>query len=162
MSEHRKDEPTMLTIPDRLPGEAELSELYQENADEQPSLVVDQLIYNEADKAVQPPSHLRLIFRRWTVPLTLAAGLLVSIGVMTMLQDNMMSPVVMQSERVQPMSSGQIEQEYQVYRCHHCRYIRIGNKRFAVTCDTCLMYDVVIGLGGRFIFQSFLDFTQFC
>ena len=88
MSEHRKDEPTMLTISDRLPGEAELSELYRENADEQPSLVIDQLILNEADKAVQPPSHLRLIFRRWTVPLTLAAGLLVSIGVVTTLEDN--------------------------------------------------------------------------
>lgn len=91
MSEHPKDEPTLPTIPDRLPGEAELSELYRENVehtDEQPSVVIDQLILNEACKAIQPPSHLRLISRRWTVPLTLAAGLLVSIGVMTMLQDN--------------------------------------------------------------------------
>ena len=84
MSEHRKDR--LPTPPDQLPGEAEMSELYQENTQEQPSSVVDQLILNEARKATRPPSHLRLVFQRWTVPVTLAAGLLVSIGVMTTLK----------------------------------------------------------------------------
>ena len=98
MSEHRKDEPTLPTIPDRLPGEAELSGLYRENADEQPSVVQDQLILHEARKAVQPPSHLRLISRRWTVPLTLAAGLLVSIGVMTTLEVKTHAPVYLSDQ----------------------------------------------------------------
>ncbi len=117
MSERRKDEPTMQTIPDRLPGEAELSQLYQENADEQPSLVVDQLILNQAREVVQPPSHLRLISRRWTVPLTLAAGLLVSIGIVTMLHDNLTSPLVPVSTSSRALSRGQLlEQSKQVKR----------------------------------------------
>ena len=91
MSTRREREPS---IPDRLPGEQELSRLYQQTPDERPPAALDAAILAEARRATRP--RLRLLqggkslsqlSRRWAIPLSLAAALLVTIGVVRYLQD---------------------------------------------------------------------------
>ncbi len=90
-------------IPDRLPGEEDIARLYQQaehGADEQPAAALDAVILAEARRAVRP--RLRLIkgagrfgqiTRRWAVPLSLAAALLISIGVVTNLKEDIDRPL---------------------------------------------------------------------
>ena len=93
MSTRREREPI---IPDRLPGERELSRLYQQTPDEHPPAALDAAILAEARRATRP--RLRLLkggkslgqlSRRWAIPISLAAALLITIGVVSFLQDEM-------------------------------------------------------------------------
>ena len=106
MSESRKHQnDRLVTPPDQLPGEAELSELYQEQANEQPSVVLDQLILNEARKVAKQRSPRRFTSRNWTVPLALAAGLLMTIGFVTRFAGHIGSPPIDEQKSATPKPS---------------------------------------------------------
>ena len=98
MSTRREREPI---IPDRLPGEQELSRLYQQTPDEHPPAALDAAILAEARRATRP--RLRLLkggkslsqlSRRWAIPMSLAAALLVTIGVVSYLRDEVGRPLM--------------------------------------------------------------------
>ena len=97
MSTRREHEPA---IPDRLPGEEDIARLYQQTADEQPAEALDALVLAAARGAAQP--RLRLIkggrisqmTRRWAIPLSLAATLVVTIGVVTNLKEDIGRPLM--------------------------------------------------------------------
>lgn len=97
-------------ISDRLPGEENIARLYQQaehGGDEQPSEALDALVLAEARRAAQP--RLRLMkggrisqmTRRWAIPLSLAATLIVTIGVVTNLKDSP-SPLVFSAPQAVP------------------------------------------------------------
>jgi hypothetical protein len=118
MSTRREHEPA---IPDRLPGEEDIAQLYQQaepGADEQPSAALDAVILAEAQRATRP--RLRLIqgrrlsqmTRRWALPLSLAAALIVTIGVVTNLREDIGRPLMKgQSEKAPAVSTSAREMQ---------------------------------------------------
>lgn len=66
---------------DVSPGETELQRLYRDSARELPPPALDARILAAARDAVEtPPAH-RRVLRRWTVPLSVAAVVMLSVGV---------------------------------------------------------------------------------
>lgn len=109
MSTRREHEPA---IPDRLPGEEDIARLYQQTADEQPPEALDALVLATARRAVQLRFRLvkggRIIqmTRRWAIPLSLAATLVVTIGVVTSLKEDIGRPLMsVQSETAPAVSA---------------------------------------------------------
>lgn len=68
-----------------IPGEAHLSSFYEQTKEELPSASLDMAVLTAARRAVEPaPRASRVYFlppRKWVIPLSLAAALLVVIGV---------------------------------------------------------------------------------
>lgn len=81
---------------DLLPGEEHLSRLYQETATAIPPPGLDAAILDAARQATR--QHPRRVFflasRKWTVPLSLAAALVVTIGVTRSLRQELALPTV--------------------------------------------------------------------
>lgn len=92
MNDEKRPQPP---ITDRLAGEERLSRLYQETTTEVPPPGLDATVLDAARQAVrQKPRRVYfLASRKWAVPLSLAAALVVTIGIVRSLQYEMESPV---------------------------------------------------------------------
>jgi hypothetical protein len=92
-------QPSRPPVADRLPGEEELSHLYQQTPEDQPPTVLDATVLAAAHQTTQSrPRQPKVRFfgqvaRRWAVPLSLAATLLASIGVITNVREKIAEPV---------------------------------------------------------------------
>src|SRR5262249_21366373 len=99
-------------------GDEKLSRLYQQTKEETPPSHLDTAVLEAARRAAQPFSR-RLAFlpsRKWTVPLSLAAALLVSLGVVQGLRKEIAAPVLIapSSSSVQspaPLSERMLQHE---------------------------------------------------
>lgn len=92
---------------DLLPGEELLSRLYQETTTAMPPPGLDVAILDAARQATRQKPR-RVFFRasrKWTVPLSLAAALVVTIGVTRSLRHEMASPVTVAPAPVAPRLS---------------------------------------------------------
>ncbi len=93
---------------ERLPGEEELSRLYQQMPEDQPPAALDVTVLAAARRTAQSrPRRLKnrffgFVSRRWAVPLSLAAALLVSIGVITKVREEMGTPA---RQQLPPLST---------------------------------------------------------
>ena len=112
MSTRRENDPA---IPDRLPGEGDIARLYQQaetGPDEQPSAALDAAILAEARRTVHPRLHLikggrfGQMTRRWALPLSVAAMLMITIGVVSNLKEDIGRPLMrVQSEEAPAVAS---------------------------------------------------------
>ena len=66
---------------DALPGEPEMHRLYRDAARELPPPALDAQILAAARRAVETPSAYQRIVKRWTVPLSVAAVVMLTVGV---------------------------------------------------------------------------------
>lgn len=66
---------------DALMDEAQLGRLYRDATTESPPAALDARILAAAERAVQPPPAHRRFARRWIVPLSVAAVVMLSVGV---------------------------------------------------------------------------------
>lgn len=94
-------------IPDLLLGEERLSRLYQQTPTELPPAGVDATILDAARQATRrkPRRVYFLASRKWTVPLSLAAALVITIGVVRSLRQEITSPTVVATPPAAPPSS---------------------------------------------------------
>lgn len=94
-------------IPDLLLEEERLSRLYQQTPMELPPAGVDAAILDAARQATRrkPRRVYFLASRKWTVPLSLAAALVITIGVVRSLRQEMTSPTVVATPLAAPPSS---------------------------------------------------------
>ncbi len=92
---------------DLLPGEEHLSRFYQKTATEMPPPGLDAAILDATRQATRqkPRRVFFLASRKWTVPLSLAAALVVTIGVTRSLRHQMESPVTVAPAPVAPRLS---------------------------------------------------------
>lgn len=92
---------------DLLPGEERLSRLYQETPTEMPPPGLDAAILDTARQTTrQKPRRVHfLTSRKWTVPLSLAAALVVTIGVVRSPRHEMESPALVARTPAVPRSS---------------------------------------------------------
>jgi hypothetical protein len=91
MNDEKRPHPPLT---DRLPGEERLSRLYQETTSEGPPPGLDMTVLDAARQAVRQKPR-RVYFpasRKWTVPLSLAAAFVVTIGIARSLRHEMESP----------------------------------------------------------------------
>jgi hypothetical protein len=104
MSDEKRPQPLMT---DRLLGEERLSRLYQEASTAMPPPGLDAAILDAARQATrQKPRRVYfLALRKWTVPLSLAAALVVTIGVVRFLRHEMESPALVVQSPAAPRSS---------------------------------------------------------
>ena len=91
MNDEKRPHPPLT---DRLPGEERLSRLYQETTSEGPSPGLDVTVLDAARRAArQKPRRVHfLTSRKWAVPLSLAAALVVTVGIVRSLRHEMESP----------------------------------------------------------------------
>ena len=105
MSDEKRPQPLMT---DRLLGEEHLSRLYQETATAMPPPGLDAAILDAARQATRQKPR-RVLFsgvaRKWTVPLSFAAALVVTIGVVRSLRHEMTSPALVTQTPAAPRSS---------------------------------------------------------
>ncbi len=66
---------------DVLPGEPEMHRLYRDSARELPPPALDAQILAAARRAVETPSAYQRFIKRWTVPLSVAAVVMLTVGV---------------------------------------------------------------------------------
>jgi hypothetical protein len=104
MNDEKHPHPPMT---DLLPGEEQLSRLYQETPPEMPPPGLDAAIFDAACQATRqkPRQVFFLASRKWTVPLALAAALVVTIGVTRSLRHEMTLPTVVATPPADPRSS---------------------------------------------------------
>jgi hypothetical protein len=93
MNDEKRPQPLMA---DRLSGEERLSRLYHETNAEMPPPGLDAAILDAARQATrQQPSRVYfLTARKWTMTLSLAAALIVTIGIVRTLRHEMSSPAL--------------------------------------------------------------------
>ncbi|NOT56589.1 MAG: hypothetical protein HOP18_18480 [Deltaproteobacteria bacterium] len=105
MNDEKRPHPPMT---DLLPGEEQLSRLYQETTTEMPPPGLDAALIDAARQATRqkPRRVFFLASRKWTVPLSLAAALVITIGVARSLRHEMtLPPVVAKPSAAAPRSS---------------------------------------------------------
>ena len=104
MSDEKRPQPLRT---DRLLGEARLSRLYQEAPTAMPPPGLDAAILDAARQATrQKPRRVYFLgLRNWTVPLSLAAALVMTIGVVRFLRHEMTSPALVAQTPAAPYSS---------------------------------------------------------
>lgn len=104
MSEEKRPQPLMT---DRLLSEEHLSRLYQETATAMPPPGLDAAILDAARHATrqQPRRVYFLTARKWTMTLSLAAALIVTIGIVRTLRHEMTSPALVTQTPSAPRSS---------------------------------------------------------
>jgi hypothetical protein len=104
MNDEKRPQPLMT---DRLLGEERLARLYQETTTEMPPPGLDAAILDAARQATRqkPRRVFFLASRKWTVPLSLAAALVMTIGVVRSLRHQMESPVTVAPAPVAPRLS---------------------------------------------------------
>ncbi len=96
-----------------VPGEEQLSRLYEQTKEELPPPSLDAAVVAEAQRAVARPSPTAHVYffpsRKWAIPLALAAALLVSIGVVREFHKDIIVPT---SSSISPMfSRGMLQDE---------------------------------------------------
>ena len=101
---------------DALPGEPEMQRLYRDSARELPPSALDARILAAARHAVETPSAHQRFIKRWTVPLSVAAVVILSVGVVLRLthegapeQTTMLSaPPTAPAVPTEPMARGEV------------------------------------------------------
>jgi hypothetical protein len=104
MNDEKRPQPLMT---DRLLGEERLSRLYQETTTAMPPPGLDAAILDAARQASRqkPRRGSFLALRKWTVPLSLAAALIVTIGVVRSLRHELTSSALVTQTPAAPRSS---------------------------------------------------------
>ena len=112
MNDKKRPQPVMT---DRLSGEERLSRLYQETSTEMPPSGLDAAILDAARQATrQQPSRVYfLTARKWTMTLSLAAALLMTIGIVRTLQHEMSSPALVSQTPSAPRASSTVRVDAQ-------------------------------------------------
>jgi hypothetical protein len=77
----------------RLPGEAEVARIYHAGAQNEPPAALDRKILAAAQQALDTPRPRAALGSRWAIPLSVAAVLLLSVGVLQMLEPGLLQPV---------------------------------------------------------------------
>lgn len=72
----------------RLPGEAEVARVYNAGPQDEPSATLDQKILAAARDAAQTPKHRASFGARWAIPASVAAVMLLGIGVLLQMQES--------------------------------------------------------------------------
>lgn len=72
----------------RLPGEAEVARLYAAGAQDEPPAALDHKILAAAQDAVQTPKPRATFAARWAIPASVAAVMLLSLGVLLQMQES--------------------------------------------------------------------------
>ena len=101
---------------DALPGEAEMQRLYRDSARELPPPALDARILAAARRAVETPSAYRRFAKRWTVPLSVAAVVMLTVGVVLRLTHEgaleetttLSAPPAAPAAPTEPMARGEV------------------------------------------------------
>jgi hypothetical protein len=104
MNDEKRPQPLMT---DRLSGEERLSRLYHETDTEMPPPGLDAAILDAARQATrqQPRRVYFLTARKWTMTLSLAAALIMTIGIVRTLRHEMSSPALVSQTPAAPRAS---------------------------------------------------------
>lgn len=112
MKDEKRPQPLMA---DRLSGEERLSRLYHETDTEMPPSGLDAAILDAARQATrqQPRRVYFLTARKWTMTLSLAAALIMTIGIVRTLRHEMSSPALVSQTPSAPRASNTAREDTQ-------------------------------------------------